>query len=194
MIVYLLTSPSGKRYVGQTIQSMDARWSRHVQAAMTGKWEFPIHRAIRKHGADGWTRQIIWTCDSQEHMDLMEGHFIAVMGDYNATLGGDSPGKLTEETRDKMSASAKKAWSENPRTHTEEAKRRVGDANRGRIMPPKSAATKEKLRKAQTGKKLSDETKAKISARMQGNKRCVGRKHSQATKDKIRAALLLRNS
>ena len=48
-----------------------------------------------------------------------------------------------------------------------------------------SDESKQKMREAKLGKKLSEETKKKISIAHQGNKHCVGKKCSEETKKKI---------
>ncbi len=106
MIVYLLTSPSGKSYVGQTTRDLDTRWHEHVYEACTRKkLDYPIHRALRKHAPEHWNVRVIWRCYSQAHMDLMEEHFIALLGDYNGNSGGVQP-RHTPESRAKIAASA----------------------------------------------------------------------------------------
>lgn len=64
--------------------------------------------------------------------------------------------------------------------HTEETKKRISETLKGRISPMK-------------GRTLSDEHKRKISESGKGNKRGLGKKHSQETKDKISAASMKRD-
>lgn len=45
---------NGKQYIGQTILSVQARWSRHIRNAKKNS-DCKFHRAIRKHGADKFT-------------------------------------------------------------------------------------------------------------------------------------------
>ena len=46
---------------------------------------------------------------------------------------------------------------------TEETRRKIGDANRGRKLPPVTDATRKKLSEAGKGRKLSDESRKKLS-------------------------------
>lgn len=56
----------------------------------------------------------------------------------------------------------------------------------GYSLPEK---TKEKLRQANLGKKLSEETKRKIGLKSLGNKHNLGRKHTEETKQKRRGRI-----
>lgn len=61
---------------------------------------------------------------------------------------------------------------------SEETKRKIGDANRGRLV---SAETRAKLSAAGKGRKLSAEHLAKLAA----SSRFSGRRHSEESRDKI---------
>lgn len=53
--VYILTSPSGKRYVGMTQRAdVDVRWSQHRRLQS----DRPINRAIAKYGWDAFKSDI----------------------------------------------------------------------------------------------------------------------------------------
>lgn len=45
---------NGKQYIGQTILSVQARWSRHIRNAKKNS-DCKFHRAIRKYGVDKFT-------------------------------------------------------------------------------------------------------------------------------------------
>lgn len=89
---------------------------------------------------------------------------------------------LSEETKQKMSIAHKnnppskehiqymiKRKAElGPYTNSEETRRKISEANKGRIT---SQSTREKLSKAHKGKKLSEETKKKLSEINKGRKR-----------------------
>lgn len=58
--VYLITSPSGKQYVGQTVRSIEKRWWEHVYAALSGSGECrAVANAIRKYGPDALDVRIL---------------------------------------------------------------------------------------------------------------------------------------
>lgn len=87
-ILYQLTSPSGKRYIGVTVQRMAKRWGRHRYDARRGS-NLPIHRAIRKYGPDRFTISILAVVEN-EHLKDTEIRAIATLRpEYNVTAGGD---------------------------------------------------------------------------------------------------------
>jgi len=145
---------NGKRYVGQTIRTLDERVKSHFTAALGGS-RYVFHNAIRKYGIRSFEFSVIDQADSRAVLDERECYWIKrlrslVPRGYNQLEGGTS---FTEETSKKMSRSAKR--------------RTV------------SAATRAKLSRAHKGRKLTAEHCAKISAAKLGKKRpeLTGPKH-----------------
>jgi len=70
-----------------------------------------------------------------------------------------------------------------------ETRSKIGDANRGRKLPPPSTETREKLRIAGLGRKLSEETKRKISesSKKRGNNGFKGKGNRGLPKPESRA-------
>lgn len=99
--IYLLTSPSGKKYVGQSVQLLPSgkkngymkRWKQHVYEANTGKdYSICLNNAIRKYGEDNFKIDLLITCSIVE-MDKWEKHYIKHLNTlhpsgYNLTEGG----------------------------------------------------------------------------------------------------------
>lgn len=90
MIVYIYTFPNGKKYVGQTSQTLEKRASRG-----DGYVNSPaVYNAIRKYG---WNNIAIETfiCNSKQEMDELERYYIQLYQTnnsdygYNLTIGGD---------------------------------------------------------------------------------------------------------
>jgi group I intron endonuclease len=155
-IIYKLTSPKGKIYIGQTILEFDRRLSGHK--CDSKRYNSHMNKAIRKYGIDAFEKEVLLTIDTNEtnifnHLDALEIYFIksydSFNNGYNGNTGGRKNFKISEEVRSYFIG----------RTVTEE--------------------TKEKLRQINTGKKLSDATKLKISIKG------IGRVVSQETRDKI---------
>ncbi len=96
LIVYLATcSVNGKRYVGQTVQSLPTRITGHRNDAKSRRYKNqPFIAAIRKHGIDTFHFEEIDRADSQEELDYMERYWIAFhrLTDrrygYNVQVGG----------------------------------------------------------------------------------------------------------
>lgn len=111
-IIYKLTSPTGKFYIGRT-QNFNTRMTQHKHAALTKKLNNSLYRAIRKYGWENFTKEIIATINTEEAAQMLEETLIkqlnSVRTGYNDTYvggGGNQfenlPEKL-EEFRKTMS-------------------------------------------------------------------------------------------
>jgi len=182
--VYLVfCEVSGKGYVGQTVQDLQARWRSHRYGQCHA-----LRAAIHKYGADSFTILPLGYASDKDDLDSKEIAWIAAFrtvapGGYNLELGG-SNGKPSLETRRKQSAAHKgKLLSDHQRAAmaTAQQKRRVGEASSGG-GPVFTTASRDAMRKAKQGTTHSSETKARMSATR------TGRTPSQATREKLRAS------
>lgn len=159
-IIYLLTSPSGKQYVGQTIQELHKRVNGHVNSS--NREDATINKAIRKYGIGSFKKEIIITIQTDEvnifnQLNKLEELFIKIYNTYkrgyNSTTGGGSR-KPTDEVRKKQSIShiGNKA--------SEETKLKMSIKSKGRKHTEEA---KEKLRQINLGKKHTKETLIKLS-------------------------------
>jgi group I intron endonuclease len=96
---------NGKRYVGQTVYSMEKRWGDHVALAKSGnRRSQAITNAIRKYGADAFDHQVLEIVSTQEEADLYETLWIEQMNcrvpnGYNLKSGGGAKGHLHDDTK-----------------------------------------------------------------------------------------------
>ena len=103
MIVYIYTFPNGKKYIGQTINSLNQR-ARHGE---NYKKSPCVYAAIQKYGWDNIIIETI-TCNSEEEMDQLEIELIAKYKTtnrnygYNLDSGGHTGHHLAEETKQKL--------------------------------------------------------------------------------------------
>lgn len=91
---------NGKAYYGKTSMSPpEKRWQRHIAAARKGpddhhRFQY-LHRAIRKHGPENFSFEIVGTYDdevewTQAEIDLIAKHETRNRDKgYNLTIGGD---------------------------------------------------------------------------------------------------------
>ena len=90
-IIYALKSPSDRFYIGQTIQPLDIRISRHVWEASNGSPSL-IHCAIRKYGIEKF--KVAFERYPVEQLNQWEVFWIqranSFESGYNMTSGGDS--------------------------------------------------------------------------------------------------------
>src|SRR5437870_856998 len=112
-IIYKLTAPNGKGYIGQSTKAFAIRMTCHKSAAANlGKTNGcrVLNAAIRKHGWDNFTKEVLLICPDED-LDLYEERFIAgygtlVPGGYNLMTGGHSNKVYSAESREKMRLAA----------------------------------------------------------------------------------------
>lgn len=106
-IVYIITnSITNKSYIGQTSQTLLARWKQHCYDAKKRNSQLLLARAIRKYGTEAFkidTLEETSDCHSREKYWIKELNTFEQ--GYNLTLGGDggSGHVVTPEVRKKMS-------------------------------------------------------------------------------------------
>ena len=110
-IVYQITSPSGKRYIGVTVQGLVTRWADHRLRAKKGATT-PLHAAIRKYGAELFDVKTLVMAD-WNYANELEATLIAEMGTqvpngYNLASGGGQA-LHHEETKRKISEGSRQA-------------------------------------------------------------------------------------
>ncbi len=111
MKIYCITnSVNGKRYVGQTIQSIEARWRAHRSSH--GRCR-ALENAIRKYGAEAFSIEGIAIAESQSELDRLEQLWIERLDTvspkgYNLRGGGGGVGRMHDETKAIMRAIGKR--------------------------------------------------------------------------------------
>lgn len=211
--VYEHKSPSGKSYIGQTI-NYKKRCGEHRRD--TG---FAFASAVRKYGWDAFTHTVILDGLTLDDANELEEFLIAeldtmVPNGYNLRTGGENS-RPSKETRAKMSASSKghavsSEQKEKARqssmgnknatgfTHSQDARNNMSAAQKSSVLCKNSIAnmqagnlgrkhtveTKAKMRIASTGRTHSKETRAKLSAIN------TGRVMSKETHCKLVASLI----
>lgn len=175
--IYLLTSPSGKHYVGQTRQTLSERWKNG-----TGyKSCVALNKAIEKYGWEQFEHEILAVCEDADLADELEKKYIQeynciVPNGYNIDFGGNANKFMSEETKRKIGEANKgKVFSEETRTkmsesmkgripwnkgkcnvYTDEARKAMSEGMKGRPSPRKgvhlSEETRQKLSEAKKGK------------------------------------------
>ena len=199
----MLTSPSGKTYIGQTTKTVEERFRQHQQK---NNKCVAIYNAIQYHGWDAFEKNWYEVPDGDlnKHEELM----IEVLGTlspdgYNLKEGGAN-GRHSEETKIKIKEK------NTGLSRSEETKKKISEANQGSKNSmfgikgdkhpmfgiPRSEHTKQKLREANIGKKLTEETKQKLSESRLGKipteetkqklrEKLLGKKHTEESKQKM---------
>lgn len=140
--IYKAISPSGKIYIGQTI-NFELRKIQHNRHSINEKYKeynYAFHKAVRKYGFDNVKWEILNEDLSQEKADMWERLWIFIEKSndpnfgYNMTEGGDGVGKAnmgkihTKEHNQKISDALK--GNKNPfygKKHTLEARKKISD-------------------------------------------------------------------
>lgn len=124
---------TGRSYVGQTSRSLDQRWQQHVYAALKGNDKMPLLRAIRKYGPEAFTKRVLQQCDNPIDLDEAEKFWIRELKTRTNGYNATDGGHGVSGYK-----------------HTDDAKRKMSAARSGE-------------KNCNFGKKLSPETREKIS-------------------------------
>jgi len=163
-IIYMLVSPSGKRYIGQTTQRLHKRMAGHHYTAVHSTRSYKSVNAFRKYGIENFKSEILVVC-SDEQLDDYEKKCIdlydTMNNGLNCTAGGGGIRGLrhTEATRKRMSES--KTGVKLSEAHCKSLCVPVG--NTKNMRKPKSAAHRAAIAAALRGKPKSAAHKANMS-------------------------------
>jgi len=175
--IYKITcSENGKSYIGQTRKdSPSSRYTRHWNDAIKRNTDTPLYRAFKKYGRDAFSLETLCIIPA-ESLDNMECYFAEQYesyvweNGYNAVLCGKGRApnfNHKQEHRDLVSKLMK------GKKMSDETKKKLSDAKKGTLCKWDDATRArviEKCRIHATGRKLSDEAKAKIGAIHKGRK------------------------
>lgn len=164
MIIYKITNNiNDKIYIGQTTQALEKRWWQHCHDKKG--YCRALANAIAKYGPENFTVEQIDVACTRDELDRKEIYWIKFYDSmnhkkgYNLLGGGNHP-VFSEETRKKLSLSRK-----------------------GRKL---SQRHKDNIRKANLGKRMSEETKNKLRVLFSGtNGPFYGKHHTEYAKQKI---------
>jgi len=196
--IYILTSPSGKSYIGQTVRTIEERFEEH-EAGKSNSCR-AIYNAIKFHGWENFEKD--WYECPNEDLNKHEELMVEVLGTlspggYNLREGGGSHGKLSEESKKKMSEARLGEKNHNfGKPRTKETKQRISEALFGKLLMEE---TKQKMSETRLGKTHTEETKQKMSEAQLGEKnhmygkngeknQMFGKFHTEETKQKMSEA------
>lgn len=144
--VYEHICPNGKRYIGITRQEPERRWGKNGIGYRAHNQHF--YNAILKYGWSNITHNIIASGLSKEDACKMEQFFVAFYNTcnrefgYNKSTGGEAPSAGVH------------------RTLSEETKRKISEAQKGKKIDPETVRKRADSRK---GYRHSEATKEKMS-------------------------------
>ena len=162
--IYRITNKiNGKTYIGQhKYKSLNDNYMG------SGKL---VKRAQKKYGMENFEKEILYSCiqykataDDVERFAIAKERAIG-KAEYNIADGGQG-GNLGEEVNKKLRGENNPFYG---KRHSEEARRKISEASKGRKLGPHSEETRRKISEAHKGKKLSEETKKNIAESLKGN-------------------------
>ena len=156
MIIYCIQNKiNGKRYIGQTIYSLEVRIKSHFKCADKGV-DRKLYRAIRKYGKHNFDYFILCECSNVQELNIKEAYYIGLYDTfrhgYNMTKGGPDNPMNHKNLVDKHNA----------KMRTLEVRNKISNTLKQRI--------------AQRG--ISQQTRDKISKKLKGNKNFAGHKRT----------------
>lgn len=153
--VYKHTFPNGKVYIGITCENPKDRWKKDGSGYLTkkknGEYRQPLMAyAVIKYGWDSVEHEILFSGLIKEEAESKEQELIAKYKSNNRDFGYNiaNGGSVNQ--------------------HSEETKRKISEAQKGKKRGPTPEETKEKIRKANTGKHPSEEIRKRMSEGKKG--------------------------
>ena len=203
--IYMWTSPSGKSYIGQSVDLQTRKYAFLRFGDIYGGQKINCARKKYNHKSL-WNYTILEYCGIDD-LDEREEYYISlyntINNGYNCESGGNENKIISDESKQKMSEAMK--GENNPmwgKHFTKEQKRKISESRKGKCCGEKNPMwgrhlTEEQKRKISEGMKgekhpmwgrhLTEEQKRKISEAMKGEKHPMYGKHrDDETIDKIR--------
>ena len=180
--IYMIQNKvNNKMYIGQAVDIED-RWGEH-RRGLRGGYHTNKHlqNSWKRDGEENFEFTILLECEESQ-LNTFEEYYILELMTYNDRVGynknyGGKSGRPTEEAKRKMSEANK------GRQLSEETKRKISESQKGRQF---SEETKRKMSESLKGKHHSEETKRKMSESQKGRQFSgeTKRKLSEANKGK----------
>jgi nitrogen regulatory protein PII-like uncharacterized protein len=164
-IYKIINKIDNKSYIGQTLNSLEERWSHHKGNSSNCRY---LKRAFQKYGVENFEMKLICIC-FDEDLNKFETQYInyyntLVPNGYNLRQGGNNA-KQHQETKQKIGETLREGY------------------NSGRLVQKYKGKPNFNFR----GHKHTDETKKKISEKMKGkqNSNQIGKIITEECRQKI---------
>lgn len=133
-IIYRITNTkTGKAYIGQTVGSLEQRWSVHI--ALSTRTKSYLYNAMRRHGLGCFVPDVIACSLNEQALDELERTAIkdfatAAPKGYNIYLGGKRDRKASAFGK------RRNAKAQRGRRHSTETRKKQSQAALGRAKAP----------------------------------------------------------
>ncbi len=162
--IYKITSPSGKIYIGQSV-NVEQRIKSYANINVSKK-QIKLHNSIKKYGINNHIIEIIIECEISE-LNSLERYYQDLYSvcskqglNCQLTKTDDKSGKVSEETLIKLSKIRKGMQNSLGRVLSEETKKKISEKAKERGL---HKSFMEASKKANTGRKHDTEHRFKIS-------------------------------
>lgn len=168
-IYAILCIPNGYVWIGQS-RDIPARWLGHKSALNANKNSPHLQRAWNKYGPESFVWGIVQV-SPPSRLDSLEESWISKLDSGNRNKGFNiettarGRGEMCSEIKGKISD-----WHKG-RPKTEEHRKKLSEALKGKRKHPMSEESKKKLSEALQGKKRTPEQRKRISEAQTGTKR-----------------------
>lgn len=188
-VLYVATSPSGKKYIGITSVGVYERWSGHLKETRRGT-KTPLNSAIKRYGGDAFELKVLAIAD-WDYLNELEAKAIVAFGTlwprgYNLRTGGSQFSPHPESIAKQAAKMRGRKWSE--------------DRKAAHSIAMSRPEVKALCAAPHIGRKASEETRAKMRASRNGRapSRATmeaawtanrGAKRSEETRERMRNAI-----
>ena len=174
-VVYCYTNKiNGKKYVGQVTRKLRKRHMEHLRNNLV------VDIPIRKYGVDNFSLNIIHIAETLDELNYFEKFYIKLFNcfanngnGYNVSSGGGNGNNFIGKTEDEMKLIRRKmsenhcdCFGENNnfygKTHSDETKKKIGNANRNRKNNGVSESNRTRFYKQETKDKIAQKHMLKI--------------------------------
>jgi group I intron endonuclease len=181
----ILCTINQKVYIGQTID-ISKRWSQHRNEARKEEPSMIINRAMKKHGIENFTFEIIATTLNQENANNIETELvkqyeshISTGKGYNVSLGGFNAPK-TEEWK----KAVRESWDSHSQEEKETIRKKMSESAKQRIIDYPNTNP---VNYGFTGSDLTEESRKRMSESKKG---CKGPNKGKKFSEEWRANLV----
>lgn len=157
--IYKITSPSGRVYIGQSI-NIKHRWKEYK--SLECKNQTKLYRSFLKYGWVNHTFEVITECEESQ-LNELERYYQNLYDVLNSGLNcfltktTDKSGKMCSTVKKKIGDAQRGEKNHRyGKKASVETKAKLSAIRKGRVLSPE---TIEKIRKANTGRKVSDATR-----------------------------------
>jgi group I intron endonuclease len=134
--IYKITSPNNRIYIGQSVD-IEKRFNSYTRMYVKNQGQTRLHRSFLKYGVDKHKFELICECLESE-LNNYERYYQELFNcldnglNCKLTKTNDRSGKVSKETLIKMAIASTGNQNWLGKTHTQEAKDKIGLANKGK--------------------------------------------------------------